>query len=141
MKFRPSLVFPPLVLSLLLGGALQAVELPTLRFDMGTESSPVAAGARRVTPGTAYTLQRGYGWTSGSLEAKDAERPPVNPAWRGPGGQVIPRDFILYKEHDDVTRDAFLRFCSVENFEERWRDNHLVDREILNYMRRRYPAG
>ncbi|MBI3976108.1 MAG: DUF1028 domain-containing protein [Armatimonadetes bacterium] len=40
--------------------------------------------------------------------------------------------------YDEATRDAFRRFCSVENLEERWRDDDLVDREVLNYMRRRY---
>lgn len=43
--------------------------------------------------------------------------------------------------YDDATRDAFRRFCSVENFEERWREDHLVDREVLNYLRSRYGAG
>jgi uncharacterized Ntn-hydrolase superfamily protein len=37
-----------------------------------------------------------------------------------------------------MTKEAFRRWCSVENFEERWRDDDLVDREILSYMRRRY---
>jgi len=41
-------------------------------------------------------------------------------------------------EYDDATKEAFRRFCGVENFEERWRDDDQVDREILNYMRRRY---
>lgn len=36
------------------------------------------------------------------------------------------------------TKDAFRRWCSVENFEERWREDDLVDREILAFMRRRY---
>ncbi len=43
--------------------------------------------------------------------------------------------------YDDATRDAFRRFCSVENFEERWREDQLVDREVLNYLRSRYGAG
>jgi len=43
--------------------------------------------------------------------------------------------------YDDATRDAFRRLCSVENFEERWREDHLVDREVLHYLRRRYGAG
>jgi len=29
----------------------------------------------------------------------------------------------------------------VENFEERWREDHFVDREILNFMRSRYKAS
>ena len=39
--------------------------------------------------------------------------------------------------YDLATKDAFRRFCSVENFEERWRDDHFADREILNFMRKR----
>jgi uncharacterized Ntn-hydrolase superfamily protein len=42
--------------------------------------------------------------------------------------------------YDLATKDAFRRFCSVENFEERWRDDHFADREILNYMRKRYGS-
>jgi len=38
------------------------------------------------------------------------------------------------------TKEAFRRFCSVENFEERWRDDQFADREILNFMRKRYGA-
>ena len=40
--------------------------------------------------------------------------------------------------YDMKTKEAFRRFCSVENFEERWRDDHFADREILNFMRKRY---
>lgn len=40
--------------------------------------------------------------------------------------------------YDGPTKDAFQRFCSIENFEERWRDDDQVDREILTYLRRRY---
>jgi uncharacterized Ntn-hydrolase superfamily protein len=36
------------------------------------------------------------------------------------------------------TKEAFRRWCGVENFEERWRDDDFVDREILAHMRRRY---
>jgi uncharacterized Ntn-hydrolase superfamily protein len=43
--------------------------------------------------------------------------------------------------YDDVTREAFRRFCAVENFEERWRDDDLVDQEILRFMRRRFGAS
>ena len=44
----------------------------------------------------------------------------------------------ITSEYDDATKEAFRRFCGVENFEERWREDDQVDREILNYMRRRY---
>ncbi|MGH2452943.1 MAG: putative peptidoglycan binding domain-containing protein, partial [bacterium] len=40
--------------------------------------------------------------------------------------------------YDESTKVAFRRFVSVENFEERWRDDDQVDREVINYMRRRY---
>ena len=42
--------------------------------------------------------------------------------------------------YDLKTKEAFRTFCSVENFEERWRDDHFADREILNFMRQRYGA-
>jgi len=42
--------------------------------------------------------------------------------------------------YDSSTRDALRRWCGVENFEERWRDDDLVDREILSYMRRRHGS-
>jgi uncharacterized Ntn-hydrolase superfamily protein len=37
-----------------------------------------------------------------------------------------------------VTRDAFARWCRVENFEERWREDDMIDREVLSFMRKRY---
>jgi uncharacterized Ntn-hydrolase superfamily protein len=40
--------------------------------------------------------------------------------------------------YDAATKDAFRGFCSVENFEERWRDDDFVDREILHFMRKRF---
>lgn len=40
--------------------------------------------------------------------------------------------------YDEATKEAFRRFCSVENFEERWRDDDFVDREILHFMRKRF---
>ena len=36
--------------------------------------------------------------------------------------------------YDQATKEAFRRFCSIENFEERWREDDFVDREILNFM-------
>ncbi len=36
------------------------------------------------------------------------------------------------------TKAAFRRWCGVENFEERWRDDDLVDREVLSFMRKKY---
>ncbi len=45
--------------------------------------------------------------------------------------------------YDLPTKDAFRRFCSIENFEERWREGDFVDREIIAFMRARYgrPPG
>lgn len=39
---------------------------------------------------------------------------------------------------DPATKEAFRKFCSIENFEERWRDDEFVDREILQFMRTRF---
>ena len=46
----------------------------------------------------------------------------------------------IHGVYDLQTKEAFRKFCSVENFEERWREDHFVDREILNFMRARYGA-
>ncbi len=44
-------------------------------------------------------------------------------------------------EYDPVTREAFKRFCHVENFEERYREDEFVDREVVTFMRERYGGG
>ncbi len=44
----------------------------------------------------------------------------------------------IHGMYDLATKDAFRRFCSIENFEERWREDQFVDREILTFMRSRY---
>lgn len=36
-------------------------------YDMGTASSPVAAGFTKVTESTAYSVGQGYGWSAGTL--------------------------------------------------------------------------
>lgn len=38
------------------------------------------------------------------------------------------------------TKEAFRRWCGVENFEERWREDDFVDREILAFMRKKYGS-
>jgi len=43
--------------------------------------------------------------------------------------------------YDEPTRAAFRRFCHVENFEARYRNDDLVDREVLDFMRGRYGRG
>jgi len=37
-------------------------------------------------------------------------------------------------------KEAFRRWCVVENFEERWREDDFVDREILSFMRKKYGS-
>jgi uncharacterized Ntn-hydrolase superfamily protein len=36
------------------------------------------------------------------------------------------------------TKEAFRRWCGMENFEERWREDEFVDREVLAFMRKKY---
>jgi len=39
--------------------------------DFGTGSSPVEAGWVRITPSTRYSASLGYGWVSGTVDARD----------------------------------------------------------------------
>ncbi len=41
------------------------------RGDFGTSSSPLAAGYVRVSPTTRYAAAQGYGWLSGTVDARD----------------------------------------------------------------------
>src|SRR5881296_82478 len=95
-----------LVLSLALPSAARAADLPTLRFDMGTGASPVAPGYLRITPASTFSSAAGYGWTSTGMSAFDVERPPQDPGWEGPAAQLIPESYVIYKEHNDLTRDG-----------------------------------
>ncbi len=90
----------------LLTSTAPAADLPTLRFDMGTSQSPVAPGFLKVIDKTAFSEKLGYGWISRGQESFDVEKPAENPAWLGPAGQRIPRDYVIYKEHTPVTRDG-----------------------------------
>jgi len=47
----------------------------------------------------------------------------------------------IHGVYDLATKDAFRRFCAVENFEERWREDEFADREVLRFMRRRYGTA
>lgn len=47
----------------------------------------------------------------------------------------------IHGMYDLATKDALRKFCSVENFEERWREDDFVDREIIAFMRKRYGKG
>jgi uncharacterized Ntn-hydrolase superfamily protein len=40
----------------------------------------------------------------------------------------------LTGRYDEITREAFRQFCRVNKFEALWREDDLVDREILNYV-------
>jgi uncharacterized Ntn-hydrolase superfamily protein len=42
--------------------------------------------------------------------------------------------------YDDKTKKAFRDFVSTENLEERWRDDDLLDRVILDFMRERFGS-
>jgi uncharacterized Ntn-hydrolase superfamily protein len=46
----------------------------------------------------------------------------------------------IHGQYDADTKAAFRRWVGIENFEERWRDDDMVDREILSFMRRRYGS-
>lgn len=81
-------------------------ERPVLRFDMGTENSPVAAGFVRVTPAAKYQPGRRYGWEGATGAAYDVARPAENPAWHQPSAQLIPRDLVVFNEHNELTRDG-----------------------------------
>jgi hypothetical protein len=91
---------------ILLGSWAHAAGLPTLRFDMGTDRSPVARGFIRITSQSMFNPSQGYGWESTGQTDFDVPRPPENPNWRAPASQVIPEDYVRYKEHNDVTRDG-----------------------------------
>lgn len=91
-----------------------ASALPAYRFDMGSESSPVADGYVRVAPGTHYAADRKYGWESREQTAFDVPRPPENPAWKQPANQDVPNDYVIYKEHNDVTRDGVASRSDLE---------------------------
>ncbi len=101
--FKPSLL---LVFLFSLNLSVHADELTTFRFDLGTEKSPVAARFTRVTAQSAYSAASKFGWMKHEGEGFDRQRPERSSAWDGPGGQLIPRDYIIYKEHNDVTRDG-----------------------------------
>ncbi len=47
----------------------------------------------------------------------------------------------IHGSYDQATKEAFRRFCSVENFEERWREDDFVDREIVRFMRSQHRSA
>lgn len=44
-------------------------------------------------------------------------------------------------KYNVATRAAFRQFCLKENFEDRYREDEFVDREVLNFMRGRYGGA
>ena len=81
-------------------------EDPVLRLDLGSSTSAVAAGHVRLSAGEAYSAERGYGWESSLQNAFDVVRPPSNPDWLEPSGQLVPGDYVAHKEHNALTRDG-----------------------------------
>jgi len=52
--------------------ALGGEQATVLKFDMGTAQSPLKEGYVRVTPGTLYSSDRGYGWETQPAAARDS---------------------------------------------------------------------
>ena len=81
-------------------------EDPVLRLDLGLGESAVGDGYLRLGAEEAYSADRGYGWESSVQNGFDVEQPPSNPAWLGPSSQLVPGDYLVHKEHNDLTRDG-----------------------------------
>ena len=82
--------------------SLEIEPMPSRRFDLGTTTSPLAGGYRRVTPATTYRPAVGYGWIAGTVSARD----------RGTSDPVG-RDFIVTRQATfaiDVPRGYFRTF-------------------------------
>ncbi len=67
----------------------------TLKFDFGTLTSPVADGYVGVTPETRYSAATGFGWSSGTIDARD----------RWLGSDALQRDLNL-TSHAVFTADV-----------------------------------
>ncbi len=80
--------------------------LPSLRLDLGPVGSPVEHGYEGLGPAEKYSRERGYGWEGAGREAFDVARPPSDPTWLGPSGQLVPEDYVIRKEHTALTRDG-----------------------------------
>ena len=77
-----------------------------LRLDLGADGSAIADGFERLGAEGTYSADRGYGWESSGQTNFDVSRPLSNPAWLEPSGQLIPEDYLIHKEHNDLTRDG-----------------------------------
>ena len=79
---------------------------PTLRFDMGAADGPLSKGFIRIQSHMSYSPEQGYGWESDRQNDFLTPHPGEDYAWIGPGGQVIPRHYIIFKEYNAVTADG-----------------------------------
>ena len=70
------------------------VGLP-VRLDRSPRDSPVEARFRGLNADHGCSSERGFGWESANRSDFDVPRPPPNPEWLGPSGQVIPEAFPL----------------------------------------------
>ena len=72
-------------LLVVVASVLSSVARAELRFDFGTENSPVAEGSERVTGNTRYSADRGHGWESSGQAGFDTSQPGDIPrfAYRG----------------------------------------------------------
>lgn len=93
-----------LLAATLYGGELSA--LLAWRFDLGAENSPVALGYTQVSPAANYSTERKYGWLDCHPDAFDIAKPMEDPSWLQPAGQVVQENYLIYKEHSDLTRDG-----------------------------------
>jgi len=90
----------------LLAAAAAANELPTLRFDMGGADGPLARGFQAVSADAAYSADRGFGWESQGQQAFLVPDPGPEYIWTGPGSQVTPKGYIVWKEYTPLTADG-----------------------------------
>jgi hypothetical protein len=76
------------------------------RFDMGQKNSPVSPGTTHVTPESIYSPAAKFGWLDCQPQAFDIARPMEDPNWLQPTGQVVQENYLIHKEHSDLTRDG-----------------------------------
>jgi len=95
---------PTVLVLLAIGSAIPADEV-VLRFDCGTESSPVMEGYRRLTAKDAYDASRGYGWQNGLPADLEFPRPVRDLKLRGSAGQLLLEE--AYDNHrNPINRDG-----------------------------------
>jgi len=95
----------------------RAAEAPVLRFDLGTEDSPLFEGYLRVTKDTLYTPEQGYGWAAvapehhtvaGKPAAKPGQLPGLFDRDRK-GAHPLHRDLVMaVAEYHPLVRHEFL---------------------------------